>query len=176
MPSQTGSTRKKGSKKRKFRQSSGTSTMWVIGVLLVAVVLIAVFVFLRNRQGETPTNTTGENNVGVITTASGLQYEDLVTGSGQAAKAGDTVSVHYTGWLTDGTEFDSSVGRGQPFEFRLGTGGVIKGWDEGVEGMLVGGKRRLTIPSELAYGNQSVGGVIPANSTLIFEVELLGIR
>ncbi|MFH1633905.1 MAG: FKBP-type peptidyl-prolyl cis-trans isomerase [Chloroflexota bacterium] len=112
----------------------------------------------------------------MITSSSGLQYKDLVVGDGQEAKAGDTVSVHYTGWLEDGTKFDSSVDRDQPFEFQLGVGRVIQGWDEGVAGMKVGGQRKLTIPPELGYGASGAGGVIPPNATLIFEVELLEIR
>ena len=112
----------------------------------------------------------------MATTASGLQYEDTVVGEGTEAKAGDTVSVHYTGWLDDGTKFDSSKDRHQAFEFPLGAGRVIKGWDEGVAGMKVGGTRKLTIPPELGYGERGVGNVIPPYSTLIFEVELLGIK
>lgn len=108
--------------------------------------------------------------------ASTLQIEDLVVGSGQAAASGDTVAVHYTGWLTDGTQFDSSVGRGQPFEFVLGSGNVIQGWDQGIIGMQVGGKRKLTIPPHLAYGADGYAGVIPGNATLVFEVELLEIK
>jgi len=105
-----------------------------------------------------------------------LRIEDITTGEGDVAKANTKVSVHYTGWLENGTKFDSSVDRGKPFEFVLGTGSVIKGWDQGVEGMKVGGKRKLTIPSDLAYGANGVGGgLIPPNATLIFEVELLGI-
>ena len=109
----------------------------------------------------------------MITTASGLQYEDLSEGTGAAAKAGDSVEVHYTGWLIDGTKFDSSLDRGRPFGFQLGAGRVIKGWDEGVAGMKVGGKRKLTIPPDLGYGSRGAGGVIPPNATLVFEVELL---
>jgi FKBP-type peptidyl-prolyl cis-trans isomerase FkpA len=108
-----------------------------------------------------------------VTTSSGLKYEDIVIGQGQEAKAGQTVAVHYTGWLTDGKKFDSSKDRGQPFTFRLGSGQVIKGWDEGVQGMKTGGKRKLTIPPQLAYGARGAGGVIPPNATLVFEVELL---
>lgn len=112
-----------------------------------------------------------------VTTVSGLQYEELVVGTGASPKTGEKVSVHYTGWLTNGKKFDSSVDRGQPFEFTLGRGEVIKGWDEGVASMKVGGKRKLTIPPQLAYGDRNVGnGLIPPNSTLIFEVELLGIK
>jgi FKBP-type peptidyl-prolyl cis-trans isomerase len=111
----------------------------------------------------------------MITTPSGLQYEDLSGGGGAAAKAGDSVEVHYTGWLTDGTKFDSSVDRGRPFGFKLGAGKVIKGWDEGVAGMKVGGKRKLTIPAALGYGARGAAGVIPPNAVLVFEVELLKI-
>jgi len=112
----------------------------------------------------------------VVTTASGLKYEILKKGKGAVAKAGQTVSVHYTGWLTNGTKFDSSVDRGQPFQFSLGAGQVIKGWDEGVAGMKIGEKRKLTIPSDLGYGANGAGGVIPPNATLIFDVELLGVQ
>ncbi len=112
----------------------------------------------------------------MITTPSGLQYEDLAEGSGEAAKAGDTVEVHYTGTLTSGKKFDSSRDRGQPFAFLLGAGQVIKGWDEGVAGMKIGGRRKLQIPSALGYGARGAGGVIPPNAELIFEVELLRIK
>ncbi|MES1243567.1 MAG: FKBP-type peptidyl-prolyl cis-trans isomerase [Acidobacteriota bacterium] len=105
-----------------------------------------------------------------------LKIEDLQTGTGEEAKAGHTVSVHYTGWLENGTKFDSSVDRRQPFQFKLGAGQVIQGWDQGVAGMKVGGKRKLTIPASLGYGARGAGGVIPPNATLIFEVELLGVR
>ncbi|HSA61200.1 MAG TPA: FKBP-type peptidyl-prolyl cis-trans isomerase [Nitrospiraceae bacterium] len=115
-------------------------------------------------------------NADEVTTPSGLKYSDQVIGSGPVAVAGKTVSVHYTGWLTNGQKFDSSVDRGQPFSFPLGAGRVIKGWDEGVQGMKVGGKRKLTIPSELGYGTRGAGGVIPPNSILVFDVELLGVQ
>lgn len=105
-----------------------------------------------------------------------LIIEELVAGGGGGATAGQTVTVHYTGWLTDGTKFDSSVDRSDPFEFRLGAGQVIAGWDQGVAGMQIGGKRKLTIPPELGYGARGAGGVIPPNATLVFEVELLGLR
>lgn len=110
-----------------------------------------------------------------ITTDSGLKYEDTVEGDGAEATAGQTVSVHYTGWLEDGSKFDSSKDRNDPFNFRLGAGMVIRGWDEGVQGMKVGGTRKLTIPADLGYGAAGAGGVIPPNATLIFEVELLNI-
>lgn len=112
----------------------------------------------------------------VVTTVSGLQYTDITVGTGAEPQKGQTVVVHYTGTLTNGTKFDSSVDRGQPFKFTLGIGQVIKGWDEGLSTMKVGGKRKLIIPANLAYGAQAVGGVIPANSTLHFDVELLGVE
>jgi len=111
-----------------------------------------------------------------VTTKSGLKYLEMVEGSGDKAASGKKVKVHYTGWLTNGSKFDSSVDRGQPFEFSLGAGQVIKGWDEGVAGMKVGGKRKLTIPPQLAYGAAGAGPAIPPNSTLIFDVELLGVN
>jgi FKBP-type peptidyl-prolyl cis-trans isomerase FkpA len=115
----------------------------------------------------------------MITTPSGLQYEDTTTGSGAEARAGQQVSVHYTGWLYNdgvkGAKFDSSKDRNDPFEFALGDGQVIRGWDEGVQGMRVGGTRRLVIPATLGYGARGAGGVIPPNATLLFEVELLGV-
>jgi FKBP-type peptidyl-prolyl cis-trans isomerase len=105
-----------------------------------------------------------------------LKVEDLVQGSGEEAVTGKKVSVHYTGTLTDGSKFDSSLDRGTPFDFPLGGGRVIKGWDQGVAGMKVGGKRRLTIPPELGYGERGFPPVIPPNSTLVFEIELLAVR
>jgi FKBP-type peptidyl-prolyl cis-trans isomerase FkpA len=111
-----------------------------------------------------------------IKTASGLGIEDLVVGDGATASPGQRVSVHYTGWLENGNKFDSSKDRGEPFMFSLGRGEVIRGWDEGVSGMKVGGKRKLTIPAALGYGTRGAGGVIPPNATLLFEVELLAVR
>ena len=116
----------------------------------------------------------------VIEMPNGLKYSDDKTGDGAEATAGKKVSVHYTGWLSDngakGRKFDSSVDRGQPFQFTLGAHQVIAGWDEGVAGMKIGGKRTLVIPPELGYGSRGAGGVIPPNATLIFEVELLGVQ
>lgn len=109
-------------------------------------------------------------------TPSGLIIEEITVGDGAEAAAGHTVSVHYTGWLTDGSQFDSSHDRDEAFDFRLGARQVIAGWDEGVQGMKVGGVRKLTIPSELGYGRRGAGGVIPPDATLVFEVELLEIR
>ncbi len=110
------------------------------------------------------------------TTPSGLAYIDLVTGTGASPKSGDRVTVHYSGYLLDGKKFDSSVDRGQPFTFVIGVGQVIRGWDEGVMTMKVGGKRKLIIPPQLGYGSRGAGGVIPPNAELVFDVELLGIK
>ncbi len=109
-------------------------------------------------------------------TDSGLKFEDTTVGDGAVASKGQTVSVHYTGWLENGTKFDSSKDRNEPFEFKLGAGQVIRGWDEGVAGMKIGGVRRLTIPPQLGYGDRGAGGVIPPKATLVFEVELLATR
>ena len=106
-----------------------------------------------------------------------LKIEDIIEGTGASPTQGQVIVVHYTGWLTDGKKFDSSVDRGEPFEFQIGVGQVIKGWDEGVLTMKIGGKRRLTIPPEMAYGDRNIGnGLIPPNSTLVFEVELLDLK
>ncbi len=123
-------------------------------------------------EAESAASLTGKE----ITTESGLKYVDHVLGTGPMPKAGQTIAVHYTGRPTDGTQFDSSLDRGQPFVFQVGVGKVIKGWDEGIMTMRVGGKRTLTIPPHLAYGERGAGNVIPPNATLIFDVELLEIR
>ncbi len=164
-------------------------------IIVLAVVAVGIWLFVRKsgtQQSDlyggsvsptvsaTPAATaTGAAPVGtVITLPDGLNVKDEVVGTGATAAAGDTVAVQYTGTLTSGKKFDSSYDHGgQPFSFQLGAGQVIKGWDEGVAGMKVGGKRILTIPPELAYGSQDVGnGLIPANSTLIFEVELMAVK
>jgi FKBP-type peptidyl-prolyl cis-trans isomerase len=119
---------------------------------------------------------TGDKDAKVITTKSGLKYQDLTEGSGPAAKAGDTVAVHYTGWLKSGRKFDSSKDRDQPLEFKIGVSDVIQGWHEGVVGMKVGGKRKLNIPPELAYGKRGYPGAIPPDAELTFEIDLLQIK
>jgi FKBP-type peptidyl-prolyl cis-trans isomerase len=141
---------------------------------LFALVGICLFQGVGSGSQDDKKKEKGEEKV--VTTKSGLKYIDQKEGTGEAAKAGDTVTVHYTGWLKDGKKFDSSVDRGQPFPFPLGAGRVIKGWDEGVAGMKMGGKRKLIIPPELAYGKSGAGNVIPPNAELTFEVELLQIK
>jgi FKBP-type peptidyl-prolyl cis-trans isomerase len=128
-----------------------------------------------SNKSSAPATTAGPTKVSgqPTTTSSGLQYWDVAPGTGATAVPGNTVSVHYTGWLTTGEKFDSSRDRGEPFSFPLGAGQVIKGWDEGVAGMKVGGKRQLRIPPNLGYGASGAGGAIPPNATLIFDVELL---
>jgi FKBP-type peptidyl-prolyl cis-trans isomerase FkpA len=137
--------------------------------LFILFALAAAASGRAQTDNSSPTKVTGKPK----TTSSGLQYWDIVVGTGATAVAGKPVKVHYTGWLTNGKKFDSSVDRGQPFVFPLGGGQVIKGWDEGVAGMKVGGKRQLRIPPELGYGARGAGGAIPPNATLIFDVELL---
>ena len=144
--------------------------MRLIGIIGLAVLgILAMLVASRPSDAQ-------DLQTRVVTTKSGLKYIDEKEGTGQTAKAGDNVSVHYTGRLADGKKFDSSVDRGQPFDFPLGAGRVIKGWDEGVAGMKVGGKRKLIIPSELGYGKRGAGDVIPPDAELHFDVELLKIK
>ena len=143
--------------------------------LIAIVMFVAIALFAQSGKkpdNSSPTKVTGEGTK----TADGLQYWDIKVGTGPTATAGQTAKVHYTGWLTNGKKFDSSVDAGKPFDFRIGNGDVIKGWEEGVSGMKVGGKRQLRIPSELAYGKQGYPGVIPANATLIFDIQLLGVQ
>ncbi len=135
----------------------------------LGLAVIAVIGFFAWRGSQTQATQKAED-------VTELKIEDLAVGDGAEAVKGNTVLVHYTGWLTDGTKFDSSLDRGQPFQFTLGAGRVIQGWDIGVAGMKVGGKRKLTIPPDLGYGASGAGGVIPPDATLIFEVEILEIK
>jgi FKBP-type peptidyl-prolyl cis-trans isomerase len=139
--------------------------------LLAATVLILAAACADSRNGKAAQSEVNEN-----VSSTGLKYVDLEVGNGPEAVTGKTVTVHYTGWLEDGTKFDSSLDRQEPFPFRLGAGEVIEGWDQGVAGMKVGGKRKLTIPPDLGYGDAGAGGVIPPGATLIFEVKLLGVE
>lgn len=168
----------------------------ILAVIIILIVALVAFFIVRDyvnriKSSATPTpvsSSSGSYPIGTldstppapsanaVTTASGLVYEDLQVGDGPTAKTGDTVSVHYTGWLEDGTQFDSSINRGQPIEFVLGTGRVIPGWDEGLQGMNVNGTRLLVIPPDLGYGAAGSPPTIPANSTLIFEVQLVSIK
>ena len=152
--------------------------------VVLAVALFASAYLIRAQQKsapakKAPTSTAAPTPVtsDPVVTKSGLKYWDITVGEGAEAVRGKRVRVHYTGWLTNGKKFDSSVDRGEPFEFRLGAGEVIRGWDEGVAGMKVGGKRQLNIKPSLGYGSAGAGGgVIPPRSTLIFDVELLAVR
>ena len=148
-------------------------------VVAIILALTAVFMLAQSTAKKSttpntsaPTKVTGDG----VKTASGLLYWDIRVGNGEVAKEGSRVRVHYTGWLTDGKKFDSSVDAGTPFDFRIGNGEVIKGWEEGVAGMRVGGKRQLRIPPALAYGAAGYPGAIPANATLIFDVQLLAVQ
>jgi FKBP-type peptidyl-prolyl cis-trans isomerase len=151
-----------------------------ITAVAVMLALMAVFAGAQNASKKpappntnSPTKVTGDG----VKTASGLIYWDIRVGNGEAAKEGSHVRVHYTGWLTTGKKFDSSVDAGKPFDFTIGNGEVIKGWEEGVAGMRVGGKRQLRIPPALGYGADGTpGGPIPPNATLIFDVQLLGVQ
>lgn len=160
-------------------------------LIIVALVIVGVGIVLWTQtpresvtqESQIPesnqqiqTSMPEQTNITMQTLPSGLQIGDEVVGTGVEAVVGKKVSVHYTGTLLNGTKFDSSLDRGEPFEFPLGAGYVIKGWDEGVQGMKVGGKRKLIIPSDLGYGSRGAGSAIPPNATLVFEVELLGVK
>lgn len=149
------------------KKQSDQMTKAIVFLVIAAVAVAAVLFFMLQGGGVAG---------GEVTTASGLKYIDEVVGTGDSPKTGQNVTVHYTGTLEDGTKFDSSVDRGQPYPFRIGTGGVIKGWDEGVMTMKVGGKRRLIVPAKLGYGAAGRPPTIPPNATLIFEVELLSVN
>ena len=152
-----------------MREFSRRSALAVPFAASAAVAITGVVALSESANAQEP-----------VTTSTGLKYIDTKPGTGAAPKTGQTCVMHYTGWLYEngkkGAKFDSSVDRGQPFEFPIGTGRVIKGWDEGVATMKVGGKRTLIIPPELGYGARGAGGVIPPNATLIFDVELLGVK
>lgn len=162
-------------KEIKARRAKRAKKLRIQRIILIAVLIISIVLLIYGSRTRTANSTLslGEN---MTQTSSGLQYEDTVLGAGAEAKPGDQVQVHYTGWLDDGTKFDSSVDRDEPFVFSLGAGQVIQGWDEGVVGMKEGGTRKLMIPPELGYGARGAGGVIPPNATLIFEVELLAVN
>ncbi len=149
--------------------------MWL---LAAAAILLAAVSPSPLRAGEGQAEKKSESKM--TKTSSGLQYEDVTAGTGASPRSGQTCVMHYTGWLWEdgakGKKFDSSVDRGKPFEFVIGQGQVIKGWDEGVSTMKVGGKRTLLIPPQLGYGARGAGGVIPPNATLLFDVELLGVK
>jgi FKBP-type peptidyl-prolyl cis-trans isomerase len=140
----------------------------IIRALLVTAWVAATLAAVN----EVPAKVTG----GAKSTAAGVQYWEIKPGTGTAAETGKTVTIHYTGFLEDGKKFDSSVDRGRPFRFHLGEGLVIKGWDEGIVGMKVGGKRQLKVPPRAAYGDQGKGGVVPPNATLTFDVQLLDVK
>jgi FKBP-type peptidyl-prolyl cis-trans isomerase FkpA len=170
-------TRRRGPSSRatySSKKQSNQTTKLVVYLIIAALAIGALVYLLSILRGSdsTPNPVAGTE----VTTASGLKYIDEVIGTGESPRPGRPVSVHYTGMLADGTKFDSSVDRGQPYDFTIGVGGVIKGWDEGVMTMKTGGKRRLIIPPNLGYGASGSPPMIPPNATLYFDVELLGVK
>ncbi len=165
---------------RQARRTRQRIILGVIIVLVVAVVAYLVWNYTRSVNKAYPIgyldSTPPKPSASAVTTASGLVYEDLQVGNGATVKKGDNISVNYTGWLADGTKFDSSLDRGQPANFAIGTGSVIAGWDEGVVGMRVNGTRLLVIPSSLGYGTAGYGTSIPPNANLTFEVQVVAIK
>jgi FKBP-type peptidyl-prolyl cis-trans isomerase len=149
---------------------------WLAVVMAIAVLGCQQSDTSTTETSATSTETPAAPAANEVTTASGLKIVELAAGSGEVAATGDSVGVHYTGWLTDSTQFDSSRGTDQPLWFQIGAGGVIQGWEEGVAGMRVGGRRKLTIPPSLGYGEKGFPGVIPPNATLVFDVELVEVR
>ena len=147
-------------------------------IVIAAIILLVILVlYFQNKFSPQNKNySSGEQNQKEQVMENTLKIEDIEIGTGAEAESGNIVTTHYTGKLLDGTKFDSSLDRGEPFSFKLGSGQVIAGWDQGVLGMKVGGKRKLTIPSNLAYGEQGVPGAIPPNATLVFEIELLMVQ
>lgn len=159
-----------------MRNNLNLSLLCLAGMLIGQVMPVQSALAENKKVNSKGTIKMAQANPNAVKTPSGLSYVDEVVGSGPSPQTGQTVSVHYTGWLTNGQKFDSSLDRGQPFEFVLGQGQVIRGWDEGVASMKVGGKRKLTIPPDLGYGARGAGGAIPPNATLVFEVQLLNIK
>lgn len=161
-----------------------SKTLLIIVIIILIVIIIGIYLIARNISQNSTTasqqnanqNAQNSNSTSITYNIQGMKVEILQQGSGVGAKSGDTVTVNYVGTLQDGTKFDSSIDRGQPFQFILGQNSVIQGWELGVVGMKVGEKRKLTIPPELAYGSQGAGGVIPPNATLNFEIDMLKIN
>lgn len=164
---------------RRDRRSAQQRNERIAGISAAVIIIVILYLLFTGLGGGTDEFDFDSfpqiDSNQVQTSPSGLRYQDLILGTGEIAQPGDEVTVHYTGWLENNIQFDSSHDRDEPFSFTLGVGSVIQGWDEGVAGMLVGGKRLLIIPADLGYGETGSGGTIPPGATLIFEVELLGV-